>query len=153
MTLAQRQPRVEHPAYLAYVRTLPCLVCGKPGRSDPAHLRSSALQYGKRATGMAEKPDDKWTLPLCRHHHDEQHRENELGWWAGKGIVDPFAVAVALYAGRPGASQPRRVQPRREPKPTVRKPRGERRPVPKGPPLKSANNLPKKGDMKFRRPM
>jgi hypothetical protein len=32
-----------------------------------------------------------------------------------------------------------------------RKPPGERRPVPKGPPLKSANNLPKKGEMKFRR--
>jgi hypothetical protein len=44
------------------------------------------------------------------------------------------------------------LQPRREPKPTVRKPRGERRPVPKGKPLKSANNLPKKGEMKFRRP-
>ncbi len=124
----QRQPRVEDPAYLAYVRTLPCLICGK-SPSDAAHLRSAALWYSKRQTGLGEKPDDKWTLPLCRHHHDEQHRENELGWWAGKGIVDPFAVAVALYAGRPGASLPRRVRPRREPKPTVRKAKSERRPI------------------------
>jgi hypothetical protein len=46
---------------------------------------------------MAEKPDDKWTTPLCRKHHDEQHASgNELFWWASKGI-DPFGLALALH--------------------------------------------------------
>jgi hypothetical protein len=58
---------------------------------------------------MAEKPDDKWALPLCRRDHEDQHRTNELGWWAGKGIVDPFAVAVALYASRPDTRTPRKT--------------------------------------------
>lgn len=127
--LTQRQPREVDDAYLAYVRTLPCTICQRPGRSDPAHLRTAARQYGKRPTGMGEKPDDKWVLPLCRAHHDEQHRRNELQWWESKGIADPFALAIALYAGRPGASRPRSERPRKASKLITRKPKAERRPI------------------------
>lgn len=149
MTLRQRQPREENPAYLAYVRTLPCLICGRPG-SDPAHIRSAAPHYGKRQTGMGEKPSDCWVLPLCRFHHTEQHnRGNELAWWASYGI-DPFPVAVALYASRPGANLPRR-EPRRQIVKTGRKPKAFRRSIGKGRPLKSATRLPQKGDVKFPR--
>ncbi len=108
MTLRQRQPREEDPAYLAYVRTLPCLICRRPGPSDPAHLRSAARQYGKPPTGMGEKPSDCWVLPLCRTHHDDQHRNNELAWWQRQGVGDPFGLAVALYASRPVQTRPRR---------------------------------------------
>ncbi len=125
-----RQPREENPAYLAYVRTLPCLICARPGPNDPAHLRSAALQYGKRSTGMAEKPDDKWVLPLCRTHHTAQHRENELHWWLRMGFPDPFAVAVALYASCP---VPHRPTVRRERKIRGRKPPSERKAVPNNP--------------------
>lgn len=111
MTLRQRQPREEDPAYLAYVRTLPCLICRRPGPSDPAHLRSAARQYGKPHTGMGEKPSDCWVLPLCRTHHEDQHRNNELSWWTRQGLPDPFGIAVALYASRPVLTRPRR-QPR-----------------------------------------
>ncbi|MDB6036047.1 MAG: hypothetical protein JWM16_6385 [Verrucomicrobiales bacterium] len=124
----QRQPRQEDPAFLAYVRTLPCLVCARPGPNDPAHIRSAAPLYGKRYTGKGEKPDDKWVLPLCRPHHNAQHRESELGWWAGMGIPDPFAVAEALYAARPGASKPRVERPRK-PKLRTRLPPEQRRPI------------------------
>lgn len=108
MTLRQRQPREEDPAYLAYVRTLPCLICQRPGPSDPAHLRTGARQYRKPSTGMGEKPSDCWVLPLCRTHHDDQHRNNEVAWWARHGFPDPFAVAVALYASRPVLTVSRR---------------------------------------------
>lgn len=114
MTLHQRQPREEDPAYLAYVRTLPCLVCGRRP-CDAAHIRSAAPQYGKRHTGMAEKPDDRWTLPLCRQHHAEQHSTNELAWWAAQDI-DPFALAAALYESHPGmARRPARRIVKRKP--------------------------------------
>jgi hypothetical protein len=121
MTLSQRQPRVEDAAWLAIVRKMPCLICGRPG-SDPAHLRSAAPQYGKRLTGMGEKSSDCWVLPLCRTHHEAQHRDgDELRWWARHGIADPFAVAMALYGNRTV-----RTRPRREPKVRVRKPREQR---------------------------
>jgi len=139
--MSQRTPRIEHPAYLAYIRTLPCLVCGK-SPSDAAHLRSAARRYGKRLTGMGEKPDDKWTLPLCRKDHTAQHRENELAWWAGQGIVDPFAVAKALYENRPPMAPPRAAPSERKIKP--RKPKAQRARVGPSRPMQSRNDLRRK---------
>jgi len=129
MTLRQRQPREEDPAYLAYVRTLPCTVCRRPGPSDPAHLRTAARQHGKPPTGMGEKPSDCWVLPLCRTHHDDQHRNNELAWWTRQGIPDPFALAIALYAARPVQTRPRRPSKVKSSKP--RKAKSDRRPIPR----------------------
>lgn len=137
MTLRQRQPREEDPAYLAYVRTLPCLICQRPGPNDPAHLRTGARQYRKPHTGMGEKPSDCWVLPLCRTHHDDQHRNNELAWWARHGFTDPFAVAIALYAARPAKTRPRRPSKVKSAKP--RKPKSDRRPIPRG--VKLAGNV------------
>lgn len=121
----QRRPRQEDPAHLAYVRTLPCTICGALG-CDPAHIRSPAPQHGKDQTGGGRKPDDCWVLPLCRRHHDEQHSRNELAWWASYGI-DPFPLAISLYASRPRASEPPRERKRREPKVKPRRPKSERK--------------------------
>lgn len=93
----QRRPRERNEQHLAFIRRLNCCICGK-GNPDPAHIRSANAVYGKRETGGAEKASDKWTVPLCRHHHDQQHAAgNELTWWASKR-VDPFGLALALYA-------------------------------------------------------
>jgi hypothetical protein len=149
MPLEQRQPRVEDPAWLALVRKMPCLVCGYP-HSDPAHLRSGSRQYGKRQTGMGEKPDDRWVLPLCRTDHRAQHdRGDELAWWASKGIPDPFAVALALYATRPAELRPLPSVARPK-KVRARRPRSERTPIPQRKAewpkreLKSRNDLKRK---------
>lgn len=148
MPLSQRQPRIEDPAYLAYVRTLPCRICRHPGPSDPAHLRTGARQYDKPHTGMGEKPPDCWVLPLCRTHHEDQHRGNELAWWMRHGLPDPFAEAIALYASRPVQTRPRRAPKfNRAPK---RKPKAERAPIQSrktewpSKPLRSRNNLARK---------
>ena len=57
-------------------------------------------RYGKLATGIAQKPDDSWTTPLCVEHHllgeEAQHQENEIDFWAQHGI-DPFVLALALW--------------------------------------------------------
>jgi hypothetical protein len=149
MTLMQRQPRVEEPAYLAYVRTLPCLICRRLG-SDPAHLRAAAPQYGKRQCGMGEKPDDCWALPLCRTHHDDQHRINEMRWWARHGFHDPHAVAIALYASRPNKQPPR---PRKASKVAVRKPAAQRAKVGKSRPMQSRNEWPAQSRKLTSRPL
>lgn len=95
-TKGNKRPRVKDHAHLAFIRTLKCCLCGKPG-PDPAHIRSASALFGKRETGMGEKASDKWTVPLCREHHDEQHKAgNELLWWAAKNI-DPFGLALALH--------------------------------------------------------
>lgn len=94
----QRRPRRHDENHLDKVRKLPCLVCEDPNRTEAAHLRVGNLHYGKRPTGAGEKPDDRWTLPLCGDHHREQHaRGDEIEWWKSKGI-NPFVVAALLFS-------------------------------------------------------
>lgn len=99
MELRQRQPRVLDARYIAAVRLLPCAI--RPCQRLPieaAHIRFG--RHGlKRATGLGERPDDRWALPLCRWHHSHQHRSGEVKWWQDRGI-DPIEVAIRLYAER-----------------------------------------------------
>ncbi len=92
----QKRPRIEDKQHLAWIRTLSCCICGKPN-PDPAHIRTANAIYGKAETGGQSKPADKWVTPLCREHHDEQHKENEIKFWAKYGI-DPFGLALSLFA-------------------------------------------------------
>ena len=98
----KRHERERDNAYLAHVRRQPCIVGpilgGCEGRIDPAHLRFGEPKVGRLNPGMGRKSDDKWTLPLCRKHHDEQHAAgNERKWWAGTGL-DPNAECESRYA-------------------------------------------------------
>lgn len=93
----QRRPRIESASHLAFIRSLECVICGKTP-VDPAHLRVGNRMLGKEHAGVAEKPDDKWTAPLCREHHDEQHRGNELAFWVSHGIGNPWQLCLALFA-------------------------------------------------------
>ena len=57
------------PQHLAFIRSLPCLVCGSRRNVEAAHFPG--------ARGMGQKRSDFETGPLCRIHHAEQHR---IGW-------------------------------------------------------------------------
>ncbi len=81
--------------HLEFIRSLPCLVCLDHTSVEAAHVRFSDWRVGKRQTGMGEKPDDTWTVPLCGVHHREQHGGNERAFWTNEGI-DPIIVALAL---------------------------------------------------------
>jgi len=91
----QRRPRQEDKEHLNFLRGLHCCLCGAPG-PDAAHIRAASPIHGKQESGLQRKPGDKWVVPLCRAHHDEQHQGNELLFWAKHGI-DPFTLALALY--------------------------------------------------------
>jgi hypothetical protein len=60
--------RWESPAYLKWVKAQPCQCCGMP--ADDAHHLTG---YGQGGTGT--KAHDSLTIPLCRRHHDELHRD------------------------------------------------------------------------------
>jgi hypothetical protein len=87
--------RQRSPAHLDFVRSLPCIVCGDDTATEAAHIRYADPRAGKRQTGMGERPDDEWTLPLCGRCHRDQHKTSERLWWAAKG-VDPVKAAMAL---------------------------------------------------------
>lgn len=92
---------VKDEGHLSRIRKCPCLICGRPGPSEAAHVRYGSLIHGKRHTGKSEKPDDRWTVPLCAEHHrtgsNAQHGSNEEGWWARHGI-DPILISSLLYS-------------------------------------------------------
>lgn len=96
----QRSPRIEEPDYLAWIRQLPCLVCGKPSgegfdRTQPAHIRFNDARYLK-ITGGGEKSDDRFVLPLCWLHHAAQTAAGEgPRFWENLGM-DPHAMSLAL---------------------------------------------------------
>lgn len=90
-----KQGRERNEDHLDFIRRLPCTVCRIEG-VDAAHIRYADLQRGKGITGMGRKPDDKWTLPLCRPCHREQHGMNERQYWH-RHEIDALALAERLF--------------------------------------------------------
>lgn len=86
------RPPARSPAYLAYVRTHPCCLCGATPPSDAHH-------WGRR--GVGQKTDDYRTVPLCRGCHDHVHAQGP-----GKAVERLLRVQVDLLVawlakGRP----------------------------------------------------
>lgn len=96
MNIRQRLPRIENAKHLAFIRRLPCVICGDNTSTEAAHIRLGHIPSWKRQCGKSEKPDDVWTLPLCGRCHREQHEGNEARFWKEKEI-DPIFVALALW--------------------------------------------------------
>ena len=98
--LRQREPRKSNAAFLAFVRRQRCCACGEFPPVQAAHVRMASPECGKRATGIGERPDDRWSVPLCARCHldgpDALHKVGEERFWKRAG-VDPFALAAALY--------------------------------------------------------
>lgn len=108
----QRQPRQTSPRHLAYLRKLPCLMTGSVTDIEAAHIRYGDPHYGKRPTGMGERPDDRYAVPLCAAAHrtgpDAQHGSGERAWWERQGI-DPLAIAAALWECSGDIEEGRRI--------------------------------------------
>src|SRR5215469_13785834 len=92
-TLARGEPkprfrrRLQH---LAFVRLLPCVVCGRAGPSEVAHVRSGS------DGGVGMKPADRYCVSICTDCHALQHQLGELTFWSTVR-VDPLNVAFRLW--------------------------------------------------------
>lgn len=91
----QKRPRQTSDGHLKWLRTLPSLVPSS-GPVEAAHIRFADPRYFKRETGMGEKPDDRWAIPLSASEHRKQHSMGEQDYWASVGI-DPVFVAAMLF--------------------------------------------------------
>lgn len=98
--MRMRRPRKQDGAHLEFIRALSCCVCGDNTSTEAAHIRTGSNRAAKRWTGMGERPDDAWTLPLCGECHQEQHKGGEIDFWE-RNRIDPFATAafLALHSG------------------------------------------------------
>lgn len=88
-----RKIETEH---CAFVRALPCCICGDDTSTECAHIRYGDQRVSKPQTGIGIRPDDCWTVPLCNKHHTEQHKSGERQWWFKIG-KDPIFIAMALH--------------------------------------------------------
>src|SRR6185295_8558196 len=80
---ARRARAGDDPAYLKFIRRLPCVVGERFGRCvrriDPHHMVGGK---GHQKRGKSQTVSDRNTLPLCRRHHDDFHAERGVfkGW-------------------------------------------------------------------------
>ncbi|MGQ7247577.1 DUF968 domain-containing protein [Halomonas sp. V046] len=121
MQKARRKPqkassdtRWRSPAYLAFVRSLPCCACG--GRATDAH-HVIGLHWG--LSGMGTTAPDSFAMPACRECHRDIHTRPGMQarqpWWltdtinrgldhfTDEPIVGALADALEFIAARENA--------------------------------------------------
>src|SRR5215813_13710175 len=82
--------RLRDKEHRKFVSRQACLVCGRTP-SDPHHLTFM------QPRALRHRVSDEFTVPVCRVHHRELHRQgNEAAWW-GKLSIDPVSVALKLW--------------------------------------------------------
>lgn len=92
----KRKPK-KAPDYLAFIRTLPCLVTRRQDSwIQAAHLSYANRSYGHYGRGKGTKAPDRWALPLCEAQHHIQHHTatNERVFWSEAGINPHLACLV-----------------------------------------------------------
>jgi hypothetical protein len=82
--------RLRDKEHRKFVSRQACLVCGRTP-SDPHHL--TFMQ--PRALG--HRVSDEFTVPVCRIHHRELHRQGDEAAWWGKLSIDPVSAALKLW--------------------------------------------------------
>jgi hypothetical protein len=82
--------RLRDQEHRKFVSQQPCVVCGRTP-VDAHHLRFA------QPRALSRKVSDEFTVPLCRLHHRELHRQgDELAWWRTLKI-DPLPIALGLW--------------------------------------------------------
>jgi hypothetical protein len=89
--------------HLAFVAAQPCLACRR-SPCDAHHLK-----FAQPRT-LGRKVSDEFTVPLCRDHHRELHRNgNEMAWWANVQVA-PIEAAKDFWDAT--LSEQSNVQPK-----------------------------------------
>jgi hypothetical protein len=88
--VAAKTIRLRDKDHCKFVRTEPCVVCGR-APTEAHHIRFA------QPRALGRKVSDEYTVPVCRLHHRDLHSYgDEASWWAGVGI-DPLPIALELW--------------------------------------------------------
>lgn len=86
--------------HLALIRKMPCCICLKiSGKTDPHHLK---LGEAGLERGLGMRATDKFTVPMCRLHHEGAERvggRGEAAYFRDHSIPDVLELAHALWNG------------------------------------------------------
>ena len=104
----------KYPAYLDWIRGLPCSMpyCFKDSPSEPHHFKGEF-----NVAGMGLKSADYLAIPVCRQCHDKQH--SKLGFWRPnqrealiRTLIQAFEQGMIQVNGYPdGIDDPLPTQP------------------------------------------
>lgn len=87
-------------AHLSRIKQLPCLVCSAYPPTEAAHIRLTEFAYGQHMAGMALKPSDCMTIPLCAKCHRQstaaEHNVGTRAFWR-RLKIKPHEIAYALW--------------------------------------------------------
>jgi hypothetical protein len=88
--VAAKTIRLRDREHCKFVRTEPCVVCGR-APTEAHHIRFA------QPRALGRKVSDEYTVPVCRLHHRDLHTYgDEASWWAGVGI-DPLPIALEFW--------------------------------------------------------
>ena len=90
--------------HLRFIAIQPCAVCGRQP-CEAHHIRYA------QPRALSRKVSDEFTVPLCRVHHRELHRQgDERAWWS-KLNIDPMSIALRYWQHSRGISAIARSNP------------------------------------------
>ena len=94
----QRRPRQHDKQHLRFIASLPCVICTTNVDIDAHHIKMPDGRIMKPASSnLGMKADDRYTVPLCRKHHEELHAMGEKKFW-GCFHYDATLFALFLYS-------------------------------------------------------
>jgi ERF superfamily len=76
--------------HLRFITIQPCTVCGRQP-CEAHHLRFS------QPRALGRRVSDEFTVPLCRVHHRELHRQGDERTWWNKANIDPMPIALRFW--------------------------------------------------------
>jgi hypothetical protein len=87
--LLLKTERHRSPRHLSWLRTLPCSVPGCEGEMIQAH-------HIRKGAGVALKPSDQYSAPICMEHHAEIHQIGSRTFEV-RYQVDLSSIAAKLW--------------------------------------------------------
>lgn len=96
---APRPAEKAAPGFLQWLRGRECMVAPHPA-CEQQRLEAAHVDYAG-GKGVGTKVADRWAVPLCSHHHREQHR---IGWKTFERIylIDCKSAAEQYWRAWPG---------------------------------------------------
>jgi ERF superfamily len=76
--------------HLRFIAIQPCTVCGRQP-CEAHHIRYA------QPRALGRRVSDEFTVPLCRVHHRELHRQGDERVWWGKLNIDPMPIALKFW--------------------------------------------------------
>jgi hypothetical protein len=87
---AVKPRRSRNKNHLKFISRQPCTVCGRQP-CEAHHLRYA------QPRALGRRVSDEFTVPLCRLHHRELHRDGDEPSWWNKASIDPVPIALAFW--------------------------------------------------------